>query len=139
MKKVMGLFLGALMGVSLLSCGQGNSSPTEGEQNEEFVQSLDGNKECDIDFVGGYDNFEALEAEAISFNPIPKEPDTPPTIGPSNNPASTQAKLPKCTLGHVGSGTLTNVNSNTTAENIAVSVILSNKSFLFVIIIISLT
>jgi multiple sugar transport system substrate-binding protein len=68
MKKVMGLFLGALMGVSLLSCGQGNSSPTEGEQSEEFVPSLDANKECDIDIVGSYDNFEALEAEFDKFN-----------------------------------------------------------------------
>lgn len=68
MKKVMGLFLAALMGVSLLSCGQGNSSPTEGDESEEFVPSLDKNKECDIDIVGSYDNFEALEAEFDKFN-----------------------------------------------------------------------
>ena len=66
MKKVICLFLSIFMFVSLASCGD-TSSPTEDEAKE-FSPSLDKNMECDIDIVGSYDNFEALEAEFDKFN-----------------------------------------------------------------------
>ena len=61
MKKVTGLLFALSMLAPLASCG-GNS------QGDDFVPSLDTNRDCSITVVGHYSNFQALEAEFGKFN-----------------------------------------------------------------------
>ena len=51
--------------MSLASCGKANQEPTE---EKGFKPSLDTAVSCSINIAGGYDNFEALEAEFDRFN-----------------------------------------------------------------------
>jgi len=74
MKKTMSIILTLLMILSLSACGgkkQEEVQPgekKEAEALEVFSPSLDTSMECHISVAGGYDNFEALEAEFDSFN-----------------------------------------------------------------------
>ena len=54
--------------------------------------------------------------ESKSFNPIPTEPDIPPTKPPHRSPARIQTKFPKCTL-LVPSGICTYVPTKVKAVN----------------------
>ena len=65
MKKTMCLFLAALMILSLAACGSGKQEATT---EAGFQPALDPSASCQIIVAGGYDNFEALEAEFDSFN-----------------------------------------------------------------------
>ena len=65
MKKTMCLFLAALMILSLAACG---SEKQEATTEDGFQPALDPSASCQIIVAGGYDNFEALEAEFDSFN-----------------------------------------------------------------------
>ena len=65
MKKIMCMFLAVLMILSLAACG---SEKQESTAEEGFSPSLDTSTDCHITVAGGYDNFEALEAEFDSFN-----------------------------------------------------------------------
>ncbi len=65
MKKSMYISLIALMVMVLSSCG---SEKKEAETEEGFKPSLDTSLSCNINVAGGYDNFEALEAEFDRFN-----------------------------------------------------------------------
>ena len=67
MKKTMCMLLAALMLLSLAACGaekQDAAAPAE----EGFQPSLDTSASCQITVAGGYNNFEALEAEFDRFN-----------------------------------------------------------------------
>ena len=66
MKKLLCIVLNILMPVLLVSCGGKKNEET----SEEFKPALDTNTSCDINVVGAYDNFEALEAEFDRFNEI---------------------------------------------------------------------
>ena len=81
MKKMMCVLLAALMILSMAACGSGgstNSSSSDipessGSQEpattvEGFQPSLDTFMSCNINVAGGYDNFEALEAEFDRFS-----------------------------------------------------------------------
>ena len=63
MKKIICMFLSALMVFELASCGRTNKPA-----DKAFKPSLDTNTKCQINIAGGYDNFEALEAEFDRFN-----------------------------------------------------------------------
>jgi multiple sugar transport system substrate-binding protein len=66
MKKMVCIILGLCVAVSLGACG----GKTQGKKDEGFAPVLDTETECSITVVGGYDNFEALEAEFDRFNEI---------------------------------------------------------------------
>ena len=65
MKKILSLLLTALMVMSLAACG---SQQQEAASEEGFQPALDTSVSCHINVAGGYDNFEALEAEFDRFN-----------------------------------------------------------------------
>ncbi len=65
MKKTMCMLLTVLMILSLTACG---SEKQEAPAEEGFQPSLDTSVSCSINVAGGYDNFEALEAEFDRFN-----------------------------------------------------------------------
>ena len=65
MKKTMCMVLTVLMILSLTACG---SEKQEAPAEEGFQPSLDTSVSCSINVAGGYDNFEALEAEFDRFN-----------------------------------------------------------------------
>ena len=65
MKKTMCMFWAVLMLLSLAACG---SKKQEATTAEGFTPALDTSAGGHIDIVGGYDNFEALEAEFDRFN-----------------------------------------------------------------------
>ena len=65
MKKTMCMFLALLMILSLAACG---SEKEEATTVEGFRPALDPSVKSHISVVGGYDNFEALEAEFDRFN-----------------------------------------------------------------------
>ena len=66
MKKTISMFLAVLMILGLAACGaqKQEAAPTE----EGFRPALDPSVSCHITVAGGYDNFEALEAEFDRFN-----------------------------------------------------------------------
>ena len=66
MKKTMCMFLAVLMILSLAACGA--EKKQEAPVEEGFRPSLDTSSSCHITVAGGYDNFEALEAEFDHFN-----------------------------------------------------------------------
>ena len=63
MKRTVCLILAALILLSLAGCGSRKPAAEEG-----FTPSLDASVSCHITVAGGYDNFEALEAEFDRFN-----------------------------------------------------------------------
>ncbi len=65
MKKIVSILLSALMVVELASCG---SAKPDSSKDQVFKPSLDTTVKCQINVAGGYDNFEALEAEFDRFN-----------------------------------------------------------------------
>ena len=65
MKKIMCGFLSVMMVLGLTACG---SAKKEEIVEEGFKPSLDTSISCQINVAGGYDNFEALEAEFDRFN-----------------------------------------------------------------------
>ena len=65
MKKIMYMLLAVVMILGLSACG---AEKQEAATEEGFSPSLDTSTECHITVAGGYDNFEALEAEFDSFN-----------------------------------------------------------------------
>lgn len=65
MKKKLSVLLAVLMVLGLTAC---NSAKPQTVAEEGFKPSLDTNQSCQISVVGGYDNFEALEAEFDKFN-----------------------------------------------------------------------
>ncbi len=65
MKKLMCLCLAGLMILGLAACGQEKQKATT---EEGFQPSLDKSADGHISVAGGYDNFEALEAEFDRFN-----------------------------------------------------------------------
>ena len=65
MKKMMSIFLTLMMILSMTACG---SEKQEETVQEGFKPSLDTSVSCNIKIAGGYDNFEALEAEFDRFN-----------------------------------------------------------------------
>lgn len=65
MRKKLSVFLAVLMVFGLTAC---NSAKPQTVAEEGFAPSLDTNQSCQISVVGGYDNFEALEAEFDKFN-----------------------------------------------------------------------
>ena len=65
MKKMMSIFLSLMMILSMTACG---SEKQEETVQEGFKPSLDTSVSCNIKITGGYDNFEALEAEFDRFN-----------------------------------------------------------------------
>ncbi len=65
MKKTMCMVLTVLMILSLTACG---SEKQEAPAEEGFQPSLDTSVSSSINVSGGYDNFEALEAEFDRFN-----------------------------------------------------------------------
>ncbi len=67
MKKLMSVVLGGLMILSLAACGSGKQEAAA-VGGEGFRPSLDTSTVCHITVAGGYDNFEALEAEFDRFN-----------------------------------------------------------------------
>ncbi len=66
MKKTLCTLLAALMILGLAACGAEQQEATTAEEG--FRPSLDPSAECQISVAGGYDNFEALEAEFDRFN-----------------------------------------------------------------------
>lgn len=65
MKKIMCVLLAVIMVIGLTACG---SVKQEAAPEEGFKPSLDTSLSCHINVAGGYDNFEALEAEFDRFN-----------------------------------------------------------------------
>ena len=65
MKKTICILLTLLMIAGLAACGSGSKDEAK---EEGFSPSLDTSADCHITVAGGYDNFEALEAEFDSFN-----------------------------------------------------------------------
>ena len=65
MKKIVCIFLTILMILELAACSE---KKQETVVKEGFKPSLDTSVSCQIKFAGGYDNFEALEAEFDRFN-----------------------------------------------------------------------
>ena len=65
MKKAISVLLAVLMVLGLAACG---AEKQEAATEEGFSPSLDTSTNCSITVAGGYDNFEALEAEFDSFN-----------------------------------------------------------------------
>jgi multiple sugar transport system substrate-binding protein len=65
MKKIMCVCLSALMALEIASCGSMKQDTTA---DQGFKPTLDTSMKCQINVAGGYDNFEALEAEFDRFN-----------------------------------------------------------------------
>ena len=65
MKKTICMFLAVLMLLGLAACG---AEKQETAAEEGFRPALDASVSCHITVAGGYDNFEALEAEFDRFN-----------------------------------------------------------------------
>ena len=65
MKKTICILLAVLMVTGLIGCSPVNQ---EAVSEEGFMPSLDTSVDCHINVAGGYDNFEALEAEFDRFN-----------------------------------------------------------------------
>ena len=65
MKKTICMLLTVLMIMGLAACG---ADKQETAAEEGFSPALDASTDCHITVAGGYDNFEALEAEFDSFN-----------------------------------------------------------------------
>ena len=65
MKKLICLLLAAVMILGLAACGQ---EKQEAASEGGFSPALDTSTDCSIIVAGGYDNFEALEAEFDKFN-----------------------------------------------------------------------
>ena len=65
MKKTMCVFLAIIMILQLAACGKEQQETTA---DEGFKPSRDTSVSCRLKFAGGYDNFEALEAEFDLFN-----------------------------------------------------------------------
>ena len=65
MKKTMCLLLAVLIILSLAACGTEKRETATGDG---FRPSLDTSADCHITIAGGYDNFEALEADFDRFN-----------------------------------------------------------------------
>ncbi|MBQ6583374.1 MAG: carbohydrate ABC transporter substrate-binding protein [Mogibacterium sp.] len=65
MKKTLNALLILLMTLALAACGSEQQKPAA---EEGFQPALDTSTECSITVAGGYNNFEALEAEFDSFN-----------------------------------------------------------------------
>ncbi|MBR4780141.1 MAG: carbohydrate ABC transporter substrate-binding protein [Lachnospiraceae bacterium] len=65
MKKTICIFLTILMILELTACGKEQQETTA---DEGFKPSCDTSVSCRLKFAGGYDNFEALEAEFDLFN-----------------------------------------------------------------------
>ncbi len=65
MKKTMCVILASLMVLGMTACG---SKEQEATVEAGFKPALDTSASCHIDVAGGYDNFEALEAEFDRFN-----------------------------------------------------------------------
>lgn len=65
MKKKICMILTTLMFTALAACGK---EKQEAEAPQGFKPALDASTSCHINVVGGYDNFEALEAEFDRFN-----------------------------------------------------------------------
>ena len=65
MKKIMYMLLALVMILGRSACG---AEKQEAATEEGFSPSLDTSTECHITVAGGYDNFEALEAEFDKFN-----------------------------------------------------------------------
>ena len=65
MKKLICLLLAVVMILGLAACGQ---EKQEAASEEGFSPALDTSTDCSIIVAGGYDNFEALEAEFDKFN-----------------------------------------------------------------------
>lgn len=63
----MSMLMAVLMLLSLCACGSTQQQEAAAKE-EGFQPSLDTSTECSIKVVGGYDNFEALEAEFDRFN-----------------------------------------------------------------------
>ena len=79
MKKMMCMFLAVLLILGLAACGSQKQETQEKPETQEtqekpeaaaegFTPSLDTSTDCHITVAGGYDNFEALEAEFDKFN-----------------------------------------------------------------------
>ena len=87
MRKTMSMFLAALMILGLTACGAQQQPQQQAQQPEQqseqqqpeqqqqeasaeegFQPALDTSAKCHISIAGGYDNFEALEAEFDKFN-----------------------------------------------------------------------
>ena len=69
MKKMICMFLVALMILGLAACGsEKHSEKQEAAPEEGFSPSLDTSTEGHLTVAGGYDNFEALETEFDRFN-----------------------------------------------------------------------
>jgi len=64
MKKIICMLISVLMALELVSCGSAKQKTAD----KVFKPSLDKNTKCQINIAGGYDNFEALEAEFDRFN-----------------------------------------------------------------------
>ena len=67
MKKTLCMLLAVLMILGLAACGSEKQEVTTAAE-EGFKPSLDTSVSCHITVAGGYDNFEALEAEFDRFN-----------------------------------------------------------------------
>lgn len=65
MKKTLSIILSAVMVLGLASC---NGANQEQVVEEAYAPALDSETSCNITIAGGYDNFEALEAEFDRFN-----------------------------------------------------------------------
>ena len=65
MKKLICMFLSLMMIPGMAACG---AKKKKAEAEEGFKPSLDTSTSCHINISGGYDNFEALEAEFDRFN-----------------------------------------------------------------------
>ena len=66
-KKMICVLLSVLMILCMTACGSENQ---EAPAEEGFSPALDTSTSCHIDIAGGYDNFEALEAELDNFNKL---------------------------------------------------------------------
>ena len=66
MKKITSVLLAVLMVLSLAACGSKKQEAATVEEG--FKPVLDTSSKCHIKVAGGYDNFEALEAEFDRFN-----------------------------------------------------------------------
>jgi len=66
MKKKICMLLAGIMTLGLAACGSEKQETTTTEEG--FKPSLDTSRSCSIRVAGGYDNFEALEAEFDRFN-----------------------------------------------------------------------
>ena len=59
MKKLLSVFVGSLLTVGLFACSS---------KNTEFKPKYDTTKQCTVNVVGHYENFEAIEDEFVRFN-----------------------------------------------------------------------